>query len=237
MGQDTQQGENAPSLAEAALLERLGLSLDGGQWQALHAYGALVRRWNRVAKLVAKDDLRRFFNRHVVDSLVLAPLIHELEGASGQPSAQDAAASPPIADFGSGAGLPGVPLAVALPELAFTLIDRSEKKARFLRRVRDELTLPNVRVLCADVKELPAGSCRGVVARAAMPLPALWRRARAVLRPGGYLLVLDRTTRARGAPTDELPGGCEGGKIRRRWIEMPQLGAWHGILEVREIAS
>ena len=232
------QGKNTPSLPEAALFERLGVPLHSGQRRALESYVALVERWNGVARLVARDDLGRFSDRHLLDSLVLAPLIREREvreGAPGPLPAEDGAASLPIADFGSGGGLPGIPLAVALPELTFTLVDRSEKKARFLRRVRDELKLPNARVLCADIRKLPPGSCRAVVTRAVMPVPALWPHARAALAPGGYLLVLDRIVRSRVAPGAQAPGGCEGGTVRRNWIEMPQLGAWHGVLELREV--
>ena len=213
------------------------MSLDSGQTQALQAYGELVTRWNRVAGLVAKNDLRRFGSRHLLDSLVLVPLIRKLEGSSDAPGrtrARDADAPLPIADFGSGAGLPGIPLAIALPDLAFTLVDRSEKKARFLRRVRDELTLSNVRVLCTDIKDLPRAGYRGVVARAAMPVPALWPRAREALTPGGYLLVLDKIARSRDALEPESQDVCEGGAVQRHWVEMPQLDAWHGILQVRE---
>lgn len=131
--------------------------------------------------------------------------------------------------------MPGVPLAIALPELEFTLIDRSEKKARFLRRVRYELKLPNVRVHCADVRQLRPSSFRAVVARAALPVPALWRAARAALAPGGYLLVLDRIVRSALAPEAGLPNGCEGAWARRHWTEMPRLGAWHGVLEIGEM--
>lgn len=231
------RGTNTLPPPEAAL-ERLGVPLDSGQIQTLEAYGTLVRRWNGVAGLVAKNDLRRFFDRHVLDSLVLAPLIRRLEktGAAGASRTAPPAVAPlPIADFGSGAGLPGVPLAVALPELPFLLVDRSEKKTRFLRRVRDQLTLRNLRVLCADVRSLPGGACSGVVARAVMPVPELWRHARAAIGPGGYLLVLDRLVRSGPEPPSELPEGCTGGALRRHWQEMPELDAWHGVLEIREI--
>ena len=213
------------------------MSLDGGQRRALQAYGELVGRWNPVAGLVAADDLPRFASRHLLDSLVLAPLIRSLErqdDATGRKPVRETVASLPIADFGSGAGLPGVPLAIALPDLVFTLVDRSEKKARFLRRVRDELTLTNVRVLCADIRSLPRASYRGAVARAVMPLPALWPHARAALLPGGYLLVLDRMLSTAGTPAPELPDQCDGGEMRRHWTEIPGTGAWHGALEIRE---
>ena len=216
---------------------RLDKPLGRGQAQVLEAYSALVRRWNAVARLVAKGDLDRFFARHLLDSLALVPLIRKLEKHGN--AAQDRAGAPPgealpVADFGSGAGLPGVPLAVALPELTFMLVERSEKKARFLQRVRDELTLPNVRVLCADIKSLPAGCCRGVVARAVMPALALWPHARAALGPGGYLLVLDRIAGARCPPASEPLSGFAAGAVQRHWVQMPPFGTRHGILEVRE---
>ena len=156
------------------------------------------------------------------------------EGARMPAAGEGAGGSLPIADFGSGGGLPGIPLAVALPELDFLLVERSEKKARFLRRARDELTLPNVRVLCVDVRQIQRRSCRAVVARAAMPVPALWIAARNALAPGGYLLVLDRIVRSAQRPEAELPAGCDGARIRRRWTELPQPGAWRGVLELRE---
>lgn len=204
----------------------------------LEAYTALVERWNGVAGLVSRDDLGRFSHRHLLDSLALAPLLRQWEGLDSAPDsagAEDVEASLPIADFGSGGGLPGVPLAIALPWLTFALVDRSEKKARFLRRVRDELKLPNVRVLCADVRQLQRCSCKAVVARAAMPVEALWRHARRALAPGGYLLVMDRIVRTAQAPPAEPPGGCEGAAVRRHWTQMPRYGAWHGVLEVREM--
>ena len=221
--------QDAPSLPESGLLARLGVTMDGAQSQALESYSALVARWNGVAGLVSRGDLHRFSTRHLLDSLVLAPMLRAREGPGSKARqsvvAADSGASLPVADFGSGGGLPGIPLAVALPELEFVLVDRSEKKVRFLRRVRDELALPNVRVVCADVRRLPPGGCRAVVARAAMPMPALWRAARLALASGGYLLALDRIVRAAQMPAAGLPEGCKGARIRRHWTEMPQPAA------------
>ncbi len=218
------------------------MRLDGSGLQSLESYRALVARWNRTAGLVSRNDLGRFFERHVLDSLILAPMIREREKCNGEfeRAGGDAvdAAPLPIADFGSGGGLPGIPLAIALPMLTFTLIDRSEKKVRFLRRARDELKLANVRVLCADVRRLQGWTCRAVVARAAMPLRLLWTESRAVLAPGGYLLVLDRIVQSREPPESDLADlqkQCERASIRRHWTEMPQSGGWHGVLDIREV--
>ncbi len=234
MRPETRQAKNTPPPPDVAL-QRLGVPLDSAQTEALQAYSALVRRWNDVAGLVSRNDLRRFFARHLLDSLVLAPLIREFERPGPAPAAA-IDASAPIADLGSGAGLPGIPLAVALPEQPFLLVERSEKKARFLRRVRDELTLRNVSVRCADFRALPGAGCRGAVARAVMAVPSLWRHVRGVLKPGGYLLVLDRLEQASNQPPPCLPEDCAGGVLRRHWRNVPESGAWHGVIEIRGIS-
>lgn len=202
------------------------MALNSEQLQALRRYCALAKRWNPVAGLVSARDAARFFDRHIADSLSLASLM-----ASRKPLL--AAARRGLADFGSGAGLPGVPLAIVLPSIAATLIDRNAKKARFLRRVKDELALSNLQVRQGDIREVPRAQFGLVTARALMPPLLLWRHARPALVPGGSLLALDRARRpppeAVGGP-GEFPGGC----AERHWVEMPRLGAWHGILAVRK---
>lgn len=224
----------------ADALTRLGLALNQEQLQALRRHCTLVERWNPVAGLVGAADVPRLFPRHVLDSLSLASALAGRNGAapeSGWPAAngiRHAQAPPRLADFGSGAGLPGIPLAIALPWLAVTLIERSAKKCRFLRRARSELALPNLQVRQGDFRETPPGSFNFVAARAVLPPPALWRQARAALIPGGSLLALDRVTRA---PPMEASGEADafpGGSVERRWVEMPALKAWHGILKVRK---
>ena len=225
-------------------LTRLGLALNQEQLQALRRHCALVERWNPVASLVGAADVPRLFPRHVLDSLSLVPALAGRNGAApapenGWPAAggiRHAQAPPRLADFGSGAGLPGIPLAIALPWLAVTLIERNAKKCRFLRRARSELALPNLQVRQGDFRETPPGSFNFVAARAVLPPPALWRQARAALIPGGSLLALDRVTRA---PPTEASGDGDadafpGGSLERRWVEMPALKAWHGILKVRK---
>ena len=233
------------------VLALIGVSLSDEQLQALESYAALVRHWNAVAGLVSGADLKRFFERHLLDSLLLVPRIRERESPGRKvdgvaedevPSVLEIARESrpigeplPIADFGSGAGLPGIPLAIALPETRFILVDRSEKKTRFLRRVRDELTLRNLRVRRADVGELPPASCTAVVARAAMPIARLWPLAQATFAARGYLLVLDKIVQSQSTPDADLPSGCEGGSVQRHWVRMPDSNTWHGVLEFEEI--
>lgn len=208
-------------------LDSLGLALNAEQLRALRRYCGLVQRWNPVAGLVSARDVPRFFDRHIVDSLSLASLL-----ASRKPLL--AAARLGLADFGSGAGLPGIPLAIVLPSIAATLIDRNARKVRFLRRVRDELALSNLQVCQGDIREIPQAQFGLVTARALMPPLMLWRHARPALALGGSLLALDRARRApppaAHGGADEFPGGC----AERHWVALPRLGAWHGILAVRK---
>lgn len=225
---------------DADELTRLGLALNQEQLQALRRHCALVERWNPVAGLVGAADLPRLFSRHVLDSLILASVLTGRNGASPAPESGWAPAGGAgrkqvpmrLADFGAGAGLPGIPLAIALPRLAVTLIERSAKKCRFLRRARSELALPNLQVRQGDFREAAPGSFHFVAARAVLPPPALWPPARAALIPGGSLLALDRLTRA---PPEEAIADADafpGGSVRRHWVEMPARKAWHGILQV-----
>ncbi len=294
MRNSTEHGEPpAATLPDRASLRRAGVALSGDQRHALAAYLALVVRWNPVAGLVSAADLGRFGHRHLLDSLILTPLLRGLPHPSSQlpptnpdpvaplaepsageregpaprmktasageregpaprmktpsagereglaprtktPSAGERKPPLPIADIGSGAGLPGIPLAIALPELTVTLVDRSEKKVRFLQRVRDELKLPNVEVRCVDAAGLPAGGYDAVVARAVMPMAELWLLVRAALVPGGRLLVLDKMVHARKTPDTALPTDLTGAALRRHWTHLPEFDTWHGVLEVAE---
>ena len=198
------------------------------QVDTLDAYADLVRRWNPVLGLMAPKDLARFADRHVLDGLVAAKVLQTAQGTQG-------CATLRVADLGSGAGLPGIPLAVALPETWVTLVERSVRKARFLRLAQRELDLANVTVLCAELRQVPAASTDVVTARALLPPSALWKQAHRMLKPGGHLLALDRVVRSRQAAAGvaDAPADFPGGSItRRHWATMPRLSAWHGLLVV-----
>lgn len=135
----------------------------------LGAYEALVRRWGARHNLVSKGDLARLRERHVEDSLALLPW------CSGT-----------LVDVGSGAGLPGVPLAIVRPRMAVALLERSERKCAFLRHVVLELGLDNVVVAQADARRYrPAAGFDTGVARAVAAPPAAWRLLRRLLAPDG----------------------------------------------------
>ena len=161
----------------------------------LEAYEAMVRRWNTRWNLVSRHDIDRLRTRHVEDSLELLPWWR------GR-----------LADVGSGAGFPGVPLAIARPGSAVVLIERSERKARFLEQVVIELGLGNVGVIAQDVGEMlrsgrsPAERFDTVTARAVAPPAEAWKLVRDLLLADGQAL-LQSGTRLR-------PGMFEGGEIR-----------------------
>jgi 16S rRNA (guanine527-N7)-methyltransferase len=145
--------------------------------QQLNAYLELLRRWNRSVNLVAAGDEAVLEERHLADSLALEGLLPV-----------DAAT---VLDLGSGGGFPGIPLAVARPELAFTLLDAKTKAIAFLRTVRRELGLTNVHVLHARVEEYAPEPPPGlIVSRAAFPPPALLSLAERLLAPGGHVIVM-----------------------------------------------
>ena len=158
----------------------------------LDAFSELVQRWNRAYSLVSRRDADRLETRHIADSLSLVPWI---EGAR-------------LADVGAGAGFPGIPLAIAGPQWWVTLVERSEKKARFLRQALIELAIENAEVVLEDARDFnPDSPYDTVTARAvAKPMQA-WEMTRHLLRPGGCALLQSSSSLAGLA--------FAGGRIRR----------------------
>lgn len=131
----------APLRAGAA---ELGLDLTPGQVEQLLAYLSLIGKWNKVYNLTAVRDPAEMLTQHLLDSLAIAPpLLREL---AGRPAA--------LLDVGAGAGLPGVALAIACPNLKVSCVDAVAKKATFIRQVAAELGLPNLQGLHARVETL-----------------------------------------------------------------------------------
>ena len=154
--------------------EQLPAGLEASSAAKLETFVTLLRRWNRRMNLVAHGDESRLVGRHVNDALSLGPFL--LPGR--------------IIDLGTGAGLPGIPLAVVCPDSNFVLLDRSERRTTFVAQAVIELSLGNVEVVTADIDEYQAEPLFDtVVTRAVAPLerilPAAWRFA----VPGGRLLL------------------------------------------------
>ncbi len=142
------------SLARAGAA--LGLTLDERQSDRLLDYLALLARWNRVYNLSAVRDPEAMLVQHVADSLaVVAPLRRQL----GERPAR-------LLDVGSGAGLPGLVLAVAMPELEVSCVDAVGKKAAFVREAAGVLGLSNLQAIHARVEKLGGGGYDIIVSRA-----------------------------------------------------------------------
>jgi 16S rRNA (guanine527-N7)-methyltransferase len=118
------------------LLESEGIAIDRAMEDALENYVAMVTEWSAYASLVSGGDIHALWERHVYDSLSLAPVLKNL--------GEDKSC---LLDIGSGGGFPSVPLAIILPELRVTLLERSEKKAGFLKRAIGLLKLRNAVVV------------------------------------------------------------------------------------------
>ena len=159
-----------------------GVALEGPVGQQLQQYLALLLEANRAFNLTSVDEPEAAWHKHILDSLSLVPqLAAQLDLAT-------------IVDVGSGGGLPGIPLAVALPERRFTLLEATGKKARFLADVSRALRLDNVRVVEQRAESFGQAEGRAqfdaVTARAVSRLPVLLELTLPLLRPHGICLAL-----------------------------------------------
>jgi 16S rRNA (guanine527-N7)-methyltransferase len=138
-------------------------------------------RWNAAYNLTAVRDTRDMVVRHLLDSLALLPLLRKM---ARYPVLR-------LLDVGSGAGLPGIPLAIAEPQLAVTVLDSNGKKARFLRHVQRTLGLSNVEIAEARVEDWQdAAGYDVIVSRAFASLSEFCGLTRHLLAPGGQWLAM-----------------------------------------------
>ncbi len=176
--------------AVAARLGRAGLDLPADRHRALAAYIALLQRWNRVYNLTGVRDPAVMVDRHLLESLALKFLLRGNR----------------IADVGSGAGLPGIPLAIVEPERQFMLIESRAKRVHFLRHVIGELHLTNTTVAHCRVEDLAVDApFDTVLARAVVGPEQLAAITHHVTGAGSILLLLTAAHVAQGLK--ELPDG------------------------------
>lgn len=157
----------------------LGSPLDDEQLDRLALFLARLREWAPRVNLLAPGDLPQLVSRHVLDSLAAAGPLRELGPALS------------IADIGSGAGFPGIPLAIALAPRRMVLVEPRQRRASFLRAVARELSGLHIEVIRGRAEELGDehdGAHDAVVSRASLPIGELQRAARFLLREGGQLL-------------------------------------------------
>ncbi len=206
----------AARLAEG--IAGLKLDISEGQQIDLLRFIGLLARWNRSYNLTAVRDPMEMIPRHLLDSLAV---IDYLQGRS-------------ILDVGTGAGLPGIPLAITRPERAFTLLDSNGKKTRFVQQAVMELGLRNVRVERARVEDYrPGQSFDTIIVRAFAPLSDILAKVRHLCQPGCRLLAM------KGAvPAGELRGALTGSLgIEILPVKVPLLDAERNIVLISSKTS
>ena len=159
-------------------LEQLALALPAGAREQLLQYLALLAKWNRIYNLTAIRDPLGMVSQHLLDSLAVVPHLPLSPGAR-------------LADAGSGAGLPGIPLALARPQWHVTLIEANQKKAAFLRQAAIELELSNVELHEGRVEEWrPASGFGLVISRAFTRVAEFVATCRHLVAPRGMLAAM-----------------------------------------------
>lgn len=163
-----------PVLVEG--VRALGIVLPAGAMERFEGYLDLLEKWNAVINLTAVRERSRMVTLHLLDSLTVAPRLVDKSR---------------LLDVGSGGGMPGIPLAIALPHLAATLLEPNQKKAAFLRQAKVELGLANVRVVAERVERWQTDERFDViVSRAFSDLPDFVAGARRLLAPAGSIIAM-----------------------------------------------
>ena len=189
-------------------LEVLGLTLDDEQQAALLAFIDELQRWNRSYNLTAVRDPLDMVTRHLLDSLAVLPWIGD----------------GPLLDAGTGAGLPGVPLAIARPRLQVTLLDSAGKKVRFLNHVQRTLGLDNVYPVQARLEAFaPRAPFATVISRAFASLSEFAAAVHAMHRGAPFAAprLLAMKGRAPQAEIDALPDDVRVEAVER--LDVPGL--------------
>lgn len=167
----------------------LQVALAAAQAEQLAAYARLLTRWSTTHNLTAIRGGEETLTHHLLDSLSIVP--HFLRVTAG--------GSARVLDVGSGGGLPGIVLAIAVPQARLTLVDAVQKKCAFLTQVQLELGLPNVEVIHARVETMREPMFDVIVSRALATLDQFVRWTWHLLKPAGCWLAMKGRT-----PADEL---------------------------------
>tara|TARA_R110002096_G_scaffold426442_2_gene636284 strand:+ start:154 stop:771 length:618 start_codon:yes stop_codon:yes gene_type:complete len=182
--------------------QQLAVTLEQSQIELLCAYVAMIQKWNKAYNLVGTSNEVELVQKHLLDSISLVPYI----------------AMSPVLDVGSGAGLPGIPLAICLPDISFTLLDSNGKKARFMRQAAMDLNLANVKVVQTRVEEYqPEREPRTVLSRAFAPVEKALHMLCGVCAPQGQVQIM------LGVRPVELPEVAEVTEMQVHSVTIPGL--------------
>ena len=199
------------------------LGVDVAHAPTLLDYLGLLVRWNGTYNLTAIRDPREMVVKHLLDSLSMHAHVAAIAARGGR-----------LADLGTGAGLPGIPLAIVYPGLQVTLVESAGKKVRFMREAIRTLALPNAHAVEARIEAVDeAGAFDAITARALATLPLLVELGGPLLAPHGVLLAMKGID-----PIDEiaaLPPGWH--VIARERLHVPGLEAERHLVTVQRAAA
>lgn len=164
-------------------IEAFGITLDDAQFEALEVYAGNLLEWNKVMNLTAITEIPDIYTKHFLDSLSIVGVIPQDQLGTGLT----------LMDVGTGAGFPGLPIAIAFPNIHVTLMDSLNKRCRFLQDTVQKLELSNVEVIHARAEELSRNKkyrerydiC---VSRAVANLSTLSEYCLPFVKKGGYFL-------------------------------------------------
>ncbi|KNH10178.1 rRNA small subunit 7-methylguanosine (m7G) methyltransferase GidB [Candidatus Burkholderia brachyanthoides] len=198
----------------------LGVTLSASQKQQLLDYVALLGKWNAVYNLTAIRDPRQMLIQHILDSLALVPAVAARRAQSAL-------------DVGSGGGLPGIVLAIALPDLRVTLNDIVHKKTAFQSQAKIQLYLPNLSVVTGRVEKLRPGhevleEFEVIVSRAFADLADFVTLSRHLIADDGRILAMKGVRP--DAEIARLPAGATVESVAR--LRVPMLDAERHLVEV-----
>lgn len=153
----------------------LGLSVPQSIQNSMLSFLKFLQKWNKAYNLTAIDDLTAMVSVHLLDSLSIAPY---LEGDH-------------ILDIGSGAGFPGIPLALAYPDKKFVLLDSVGKKTRFLLQAASTFKITNIEVVQARMEKFSSNHCFDVIiCRAVGEMAGIVKKTKQVICPKGRWLMM-----------------------------------------------
>ncbi len=186
-------------------LRDMGLDLPPPAVEKLLSFLQLLDKWNQAYNLTAVRDPEQMVSRHLLDSLSVLPYLQ----------------GPSVLDIGSGAGLPGIPLALARPDIEFTLLDSNAKKTRFITQALHELGLKNVAVAQERVEKFhPAEKFDTLIARAFASIPDMLAASRHLCAPHGRILIMKGVF-----PQEELAAVTDGYRSEVKALTIPGLDA------------
>lgn len=190
----------------------MGLVISELTQQKLLDYVALIHKWNKVHNLTAVREPEEMITLHLLDSLAVLPHIQAER----------------LLDVGSGAGLPGIPLALCLPELQVTVLDSSHKKASFMRQAKAELEIANLEVVCTRVEQFkPDVQYDVIISRAFSDLNLFTSLSRHLCKPGGQWLAMkgqlphDELAQISIQPSKIIPLQVAGLEAQRHLVFLP----------------